>query len=96
MLLEIRDKFQLVGATAMMIAGKIEEIYPPDSREWSYLTGDAFTARQILKMEQFMLKVLNFEMNPPTILDFIQSLCSMHKIDTKTMYLAMVSPPDTF
>ncbi|XP_044252308.1 G2/mitotic-specific cyclin-A-like [Tribolium madens] len=85
----IRGKLQLVGATAMMIAGKIEEIYPPDSKEWSYLTRDAFSVDQIHKMEQLMLKVLNFEMNPPTILDFIKRLCTKHKIDKKTMYLAM-------
>ncbi|EFA08020.1 G2/mitotic-specific cyclin-A [Tribolium castaneum] len=85
----IRSKFQLVGATAMMIAGKVEDVYPPDSKEWSYLTRDAFSVNEIHKMEQFMLRVLNFEMNPPTILDFIKRLCSKHKVDKKTTYLAM-------
>lgn len=74
----------------MLLAGKVEEIYPPNTKEWAFLTGDAYTVRQILKMEQLMLKVLNFEMQPPTALDFIRHLCARNKIDTKTMYLAMV------
>ncbi|RZC32432.1 G2/mitotic-specific cyclin-A [Asbolus verrucosus] len=85
----IKEKFQLVGATAMMIAGKMEEVYPPDTREWAFLTGDAFTVRQIIKMEQLMLKILKFDMHAPTILDFIKHLCAKHKQDNTTMYLAM-------
>ena len=42
----------------MLIAGKMEEIYPIDVKEWSYLSGDAFTPKQILKMEQLIIKLL--------------------------------------
>jgi len=85
----VRTKFQLVGAAAMLLAGKMEEIYPIDIKEWSYLTGDAFTPRQIKKMEQLIAKVLKFRMQPPTTCTFIEHFCHEHNLDTKTMNLAM-------
>ena len=46
-----RQKLQLVGITCMFIASKYEEIYPPDLRDFVYVTDKAYTKRQILKME---------------------------------------------
>ncbi|XP_074041019.1 cyclin-A2 [Leptinotarsa decemlineata] len=84
-----RNKFQLVGAAAMMLATKMEEYHPVDSKEWSYLTGDTFSSKQVLKMEQLILKVLKFRMQLPTIHGFIQHLSTEHKMDEKTIHLAM-------
>ncbi|KAF7284133.1 hypothetical protein GWI33_022491 [Rhynchophorus ferrugineus] len=85
----VRNKFQLVGAAAMLLAGKMEEIYPIDVKEWSYLTGDSFTPKQILKMEQLIAKILKFRMQPPTMCTFIEHFCQEHRLDMKTMHLAM-------
>ncbi|CAH1967148.1 unnamed protein product [Acanthoscelides obtectus] len=85
----VRSKFQLVGAAAMMIATKMEEYYPLDATEWSYLTGDAFTSGQVLKMEKLILKVLNFITRPPTISEFIKRFCSIAEIDRATECFAM-------
>jgi len=38
-----RQKLQLVGVTAMFIATKYEEIYPPDLRDFVYVTDKAYT-----------------------------------------------------
>lgn len=88
---QARNKFQLVGAAAMMLASKMEEYQPIDAQEWSYLTGDTFSARQVLKMEQLILKVLKFDMQLPTTYGFIQHLSTEHKMDPRTIHLAMVS-----
>ncbi|KAG5887270.1 hypothetical protein JTB14_015707 [Gonioctena quinquepunctata] len=85
----VRNKFQLVGAAAMMLATKMEEYQPIDSKEWSYLTGDTFSSKQVLKMEQLILRVLKFRMQTPTIHGFIQQLSTEHKMDDKTIHLAM-------
>lgn len=55
-----RQKLQLVGISAMFIASKYEEIYPPDLRDFVYVTDKAYTKRQILTMEGKILKVVNF------------------------------------
>lgn len=88
--MQIREKFQLLGAAAMLLASKIEEIYPPDVKEWVFLTENTFTVRQVLRMEQLLLKVLQFKVQPPTMLVFIQHFCVTHELDKETMYLAMV------
>ncbi|KAJ8923341.1 hypothetical protein NQ315_001899 [Exocentrus adspersus] len=84
-----RNKFQLLGAAAMLLASKMEEYQPLDAQEWSYLTGYTFSPRQVLKMEQIILKALKFRMQPPTTYGFIQHLCSELRMDPKTVHLAM-------
>ena len=37
-----RAKLQLVGVTAMFIACKYEEIYPPDLKDFVYITDGAY------------------------------------------------------
>ncbi|KAJ8965514.1 hypothetical protein NQ317_004604 [Molorchus minor] len=83
------NKFQLVGASAMMVAGKIEEYQAIDAQEWSYLTGDTFSAHKILKMEQLIMKMLKFRMQPPTIYTFIRHLSSEMQMEPKIVHLAM-------
>ncbi|XP_066159276.1 G2/mitotic-specific cyclin-A-like [Euwallacea fornicatus] len=85
----VKGKFQLVGAAAMLLAGKMEDVYPIDIKEWAYLTGDTFTPRQIAKMEQMIVKILRFRMQPPTTSAFVQHLCQEYRLDQKTMHLAM-------
>jgi len=38
-----RSKLQLVGVTAMLIASKYEEIYPPIVKDFVYITDNAYT-----------------------------------------------------
>jgi len=40
------------------MAGKMEEIYPIDVKEWSHLAAETFTPRQLLRMERLISKVL--------------------------------------
>lgn len=45
------------GITALFIAAKIEEIYPPKLTEFAYVTDGACTENEILEQELVMLKV---------------------------------------
>nr|CAI5852421.1 unnamed protein product [Callosobruchus analis] len=85
----VRTKLQLVGTAAMFLASKYEEIYPPAIREFVYITDDTYTKRQVIRMEQLILKVLGFDLSVPTPLSFITAICSMNKMNEKTQYLAM-------
>ena len=44
----------------MFISTKYEEIYPPDLRDFVYVTDKAYSKREILEMEGKMLNALNF------------------------------------
>lgn len=87
----VRAKLQLVGTAAMFIAAKYEEIYPPDVAEFVYITDDTYTKKQVLRMEQLILKVLSFDLSVPTSLVFINVYAIMNDISDKVKWLAMVS-----
>lgn len=89
-LFKVSNKFQLLGVAAMFIAGKIEEIYPPFAAEWAEMTDKSYTAEQINRMERLLLTTLKFDVQPPTIISFIEHLCHELNMDRKILYLAMV------
>ena len=47
----------MIGITALFVASKIEEIYPPKLMEFAYVTDGACTEDQILTQELLLLKV---------------------------------------
>jgi hypothetical protein len=47
--------------TAMLIACKYEEIYPPIVKDFVYITDNAYTKEEILEMEKSMLEKLDFD-----------------------------------
>lgn len=59
----MRDKLQLVGVTAMLIASKYEEIYAPEVQDFVYITDRAYSKSEILECEYKMLKTLEFDTN---------------------------------
>jgi len=67
-----RKKLQLVGVTGMLIAAKFEEIYPPEVRDFVYITDKAYTKEEILSMEVLMLTTLEFGINCPTVAHFFE------------------------
>lgn len=67
-----RNKLQLVGVSAMLIASKYEEIYPPIVADFVYITDNAYTKEQILKMEERMLKALQFGIHYTSPLRFLE------------------------
>jgi hypothetical protein len=60
------SKLQLVGVTALSIASKVEEIFPPMGQAFSNTTDGAFDVTAIYEMESQMLKTLDWVLNPPT------------------------------
>lgn len=88
----LRGKLQLVGAASMFLAAKYEEIYPPDVKEFAYITDDTYTAQQVLRMEHLILKVLTFDVAVPTTNwfceDFAKSCDADDKLKSLTMFLS--------
>ena len=56
-----RPKLQLVGVTALLIASKYEEIYPPELRDLVYICDHAYRKEEILQMEENILKTLEYQ-----------------------------------
>jgi cyclin B len=66
-----RKRLQLVGVTGMLIAAKFEEIYPPEIRDFVYITDKAYSKEDILQMEVSMLTTLEFNLRVPTAIHFL-------------------------
>jgi len=80
-----RKRLQLCGVAAMFIASKFEEIYPPEVKDFVYITDNAYTKDDILNMEVSMLRTLNFELCGPTAAHFLDrfqraNLCSEEQL----------------
>lgn len=68
----IRSKLQLLGTTCMYVAAKYEEMYPPALEEFSFITDNTYETKHILRMEQIVMKMLNFSLSGPTSYTFLQ------------------------
>lgn len=67
-----RHKLQLVGVSALLIACKYEEIYPPSLKEFVAICDRAYTSNEILDMEAHILLSLDFEMTHTSSLRFLE------------------------
>merc|ERR1719265_519097 len=61
-----RRRLQLVGVGGMLIATKFEEIYPPETKDFVYITDNAYTKEEVLHIEAVMLSELGFQLCGPT------------------------------
>ncbi|XP_022982232.1 putative cyclin-A3-1 isoform X1 [Cucurbita maxima] len=67
-----RQKLQLLGVSAMLIASKYEEISPPHVEEFVYITDNTYNREEVVEMEADILKSLEFELGSPTIKTFLR------------------------
>ncbi|RMJ27520.1 g2 mitotic-specific [Aspergillus sp. HF37] len=81
-------KLQLVGATAIFIAAKYEEINCPSVQEIVYMVDGGYTADEILKAERFMLTLLQFELGWPGPMSFLRRISKADDYDLETRTLA--------
>ncbi|RUP50117.1 hypothetical protein BC936DRAFT_140255 [Jimgerdemannia flammicorona] len=65
-----RSNLQCVGIAALFVASKYEEVEPPFLSELADITDRTYTERQILAMEQKILKVLRFELTVVSVRSF--------------------------
>ncbi|KAI7754381.1 hypothetical protein M8C21_025613 [Ambrosia artemisiifolia] len=61
-----RREFQLVGISAMLIACKYEEIWPPEVNDLIAISDNAYSREQILVMEKAILGQLGWYLTVPT------------------------------
>ena len=57
------SKFQLLGITALWIASKFQEIYPPVMKDLVEFSDKLFDSQEILEMESKVLKTIQFDIN---------------------------------
>lgn len=66
-----RQRLQLVGVTALFIAAKYEEIYPPEAEDFVRITDNAYTKDELFAMEVRILNRIGFRVTFPTAHQFM-------------------------
>ncbi|XP_070599353.1 G2/mitotic-specific cyclin-B1 [Erythrolamprus reginae] len=79
---------QLVGVTAMFIASKYEEMYPPEISDFSYVTDHTYSTLQIRQMEMKILRSLDFSLGRPLPLHFLRRASKIGEVDIEQHALA--------
>lgn len=82
------SRFQLVGAVALFIAAKYEEINCPTVQEVAYMADNAYLIQEFLKAERFMIDVLEFDMGWPGPMSFLRRTSKADDYDYETRTLA--------
>ncbi|KAF6831855.1 G2/mitotic-specific cyclin-B [Colletotrichum plurivorum] len=81
-------KLQLVGATALLVASKYEEINCPSLQEIVFMVDNGYKVDEILKAERFMLSMLGFELGFPGPMSFLRRVSKADDYDLETRTLA--------
>lgn len=83
-----RPKLQLVGVTALLIASKYEEIYPPELRDLVYICDRAYSRNEILEMEEIILKKLEYKITIPSAHAFLVRYLKAAHADKRIVQLS--------
>ncbi len=74
-----------------VVSRKCEEVYPPNASEFAYVTDNAYTKKQVLKIEDLLLQTLHFEVSTVTTHTFLLHYLKLAEVDETTEDLARVS-----
>lgn len=61
-----KQRLQLLAITALFVAAKMDEVYPPKAHDLAEATAGAFHARDLVNFEQDLLTTLSWNLTPPT------------------------------
>eukprot|EP00755_Sulcionema_specki_P003367 Sspe_Gene.27501::Locus_11891_Transcript_1_1_Confidence_1.000_Length_1328::g.27501::m.27501/K06627/CCNA; cyclin-A len=81
-----RTNLQLVGVVALFVSSKFEEIFPPEVKDFEYISAKTYKRDEIFRMERRMLARLKYTLAAPTIYQFL----------TQFLYFASASQDQTF
>ncbi len=76
-----RSNYQLIGSAVLLIAVKIEEVYPCDPSDLVYISDNTYTVSQLVSMEKKILKVLDLDIFFPITTNFLALYVQRMKLD---------------
>ncbi|KAL8532121.1 hypothetical protein ACS0TY_008656 [Phlomoides rotata] len=84
----VRNKLQLVGLVAMLLACKYEEVFVPAVDDLIFISDKAYKRKQVLEMETLILNTLQFNMSVPTPYVFMRRFLKAAQSDRKLELLS--------
>nr|AAI06307.1 Ccnb3-a protein [Xenopus laevis] len=84
----MKEKLQLIGSTAVLIASKFEERCPPCVDDFMYICDDAYKRDEVIAMEMEILQKLYFDINIPVPYRFLRRFAKCAHATMETLTLA--------
>lgn len=84
-----RDRLQLVGVAALLIASKFDEMHPPEVSDCVHITDNSYTKKEVLQMEYSIFETLDFQVCVPTGFHFITRFLHVAEADDITRHSAL-------
>ncbi|CAL8359207.1 unnamed protein product [Arctogadus glacialis] len=91
-----KEYLQLIGITALFIASKIEEIYPPKVHEFAYVTDGACNMWDIQRTELIVLKALDWKLCPETPITWLKLYSQVEAQKSDENFLVPQFSQDTY
>ncbi|XP_038126787.1 G1/S-specific cyclin-E1 [Cyprinodon tularosa] len=91
-----KSTLQLIGITCLFIAAKVEEMYPPKVHQFAYVTDEACTEDEILRMEIIIMKELNWSLSPQTPISWLNVYMQVAYLKDTDELLIPKYPQETF
>ena len=67
-----REKYQLLGVSAMWLASKYVEVHPAMVTDFTHITDDNYTRQQVITQELEILTALKIDLTIPTAYHFLE------------------------
>ncbi|XP_062039091.1 LOW QUALITY PROTEIN: G2/mitotic-specific cyclin-B3-like [Lepus europaeus] len=83
-----KEKLQLLGCAAFLIAAKFEESSPPCVRDLLYICDNIYLRREMLAMEMSILTTLNFDINIPSAYHYLRRYAKCVHASMRTLTLS--------
>lgn len=83
-----KEDLQLLGATAALIASKVDERLPPLVDDFLYVCDDAYTREKLLRMERKVLGVIGFDLCYPLSYRFLRRFGRVCKVTMPVLTFA--------
>jgi Cyclin, N-terminal domain/Cyclin, C-terminal domain len=80
-----RAHFQLAGVTALLIASKYEEVWPPLVSDFEFISDNTFSKADILDLETSMFETLKYNVGFVTAQQFVERFCRAGDLDKRLL-----------
>jgi len=83
-----RQKLQLVGISAMLIASKYQDMHAPRVHDFVNITDNAYCADDVVRMEALILDAISFDLTVPSPLCFVMRFLRAANADCRQSNLS--------